>query len=329
MTDYTLLTPADIITTTPQAIITLGNSALDRNPAAVYLAGLSTEPGRRAQRQALAKIAELLGYDDLLTVDWAALRFQHTTAIRSKLVAEYKPATVNRMLCALRGTLKAAWRLGIMTAEDYHRAADVQAATGQTLPAGRSAASGELAAILRACENDITPAGARDAAMIAIAYICGLRRAELVGVDLGDYNDQTGELRIMGKRRKERIVYPAGSAAQALADWLAIRGGEPGPLFYPINKGGRLAARRMTSQAYYNILQNRIDAAGVKDLSPHDLRRTCASDLLDAGVDIATVAKLLGHASVTTTQRYDRRPEAAKRKAAGLLHIPYRGRLVR
>ena len=179
MTDYTP-TPADIITTTPQAIITLGNSALENNPAAVYLAGLSTEPGRRAQRQALAKIADMLGYDDLLSVDWAALRFQHTTAIRSKLVAEYKPATVNRMLCALRGTLKAAWRLGIMTAEDYHRAADVQAATGTTLPAGRSAAAGELKAIMGACENDTTSAGVRDAAMIALAYICGLRRACLL-----------------------------------------------------------------------------------------------------------------------------------------------------
>ena len=327
MTDYTP-TPADIITTTPQAIITLGNSALENNPAAVYLAGLSTEPGRRAQRQALAKIADMLGYDDLLSVDWAALRFQHTTAIRSKLVAEYKPATVNRMLCALRGTLKAAWRLGIMNAEDYHRAADVQAATGTTLPAGRSAAAGELKAIMGACENDTTSAGVRDAAMIALAYICGLRRAELVGLDLADYNEQTGELRIMGKRRKERMVYPE-AAAPIMADWLAIRGSEPGPLFCPINKGGRIASRRMTSQAYYNILQTRIAAAGVKDLSPHDLRRTCASDLLDAGIDIATVAKLLGHASVTTTQRYDRRPEAAKKKAAGMLHIPYRGRLVR
>ncbi len=82
----------------------------------------------------------------------------------------------------------------------------------------------------------------------------------------------------------------------------------------------------MTNQAIYNMLQKRADEAGVKEFSPHDLRRTFVSDLLDAGADIATVSKMAGHASVQTTARYDCRPEEAERKAAGLLHIPYHGR---
>jgi site-specific recombinase XerD len=76
------------------------------------------------------------------------------------------------------------------------------------------------------------------------------------------------------------------------------------------------------------MLQKRAHEARVKSFSPHDLRRTFVSDLLDAGADIATVAKMAGHASVNTTARYDRRPEDAKRKASGLLHVPYRGRMV-
>jgi site-specific recombinase XerD len=82
----------------------------------------------------------------------------------------------------------------------------------------------------------------------------------------------------------------------------------------------------MTNQAIHNMLQNRANEAGVKKFSSHDLRRTFASNLLDAGADIAKVSKMAGHASVQTTARYDRRPEEANRKAAGLFHVPYNGR---
>ena len=98
------------------------------------------------------------------------------------------------------------------------------------------------------------------------------------------------------------------------------------PLFYPVNKGGKITARRITNQAVYNALAKRGFEAGVKNFSPHDLHRPCISDELDAGADISTVSKQVGHASVNTTMRYDRRPEQAKQKAAGLLHLPYHGR---
>jgi site-specific recombinase XerD len=82
-------------------------------------------------------------------------------------------------------------------------------------------------------------------------------------------------------------------------------------------------AQRETNQAIYNMLRKRAFEAGVKGFSPHDLRRTFVSDLLDAGADIATVASMAGYANVQTTARYDRRPEEAKRKAGRLLHVPY------
>lgn len=105
-----------------------------------------------------------------------------------------------------------------------------------------------------------------------------------------------------------------------------MRGNEPGPLLHPINKGRRRLRRRLSGQAVYNLLGKRAREARVRALSPHDCRRSFVSDLLDAGADIVTVQKLAGHANVTTTQHYDRRPEEAKRKAMQLRHVPYRSR---
>lgn len=91
----------------------------------------------------------------------------------------------------------------------------------------------------------------------------------------------------------------------------------------PISKRGRLLARRLTDKAVTWILSVRAAQASVATFSPHDLRRTFISTLLAAGADLATVAELAGHANIATTARYDRRGEAAKRKAAALLRIPF------
>jgi site-specific recombinase XerD len=215
-----------------------------------------------------------------------------------------------------------------MSAEDCANACDLKSVTGQTVPAGRELSAGEIGALLGGCEVDLTTAGARDAAIIALMYAAGLRRDEVVNLNRESYEIETGRLVILGKRNKERTAYLTNGAAAAMADWLKIRGNEPGALFWPVNKGGKMLGRRMTNQVIYNMLSKRAELAGVRDFSPHDMRRTFVSDLLDAGADIATVAKMAGHASVTTTARYDRRPEEAKRKAAGLLHVPYHGRRV-
>jgi integrase len=123
---------------------------------------------------------------------------------------------------------------------------------------------------------------------------------------------------------KQRTV-PVGNAALALADWLAIRGEETGPLFWGL--GNRNRRGRLTDQAIYNMLRKRAGLAGVSRLSPHDFRRTFVGDLLDAGADIVTVQKMAGHADPATTSRYDRRGKRAQHKAASLLHVPYRQRV--
>jgi len=300
----------------------------DQHPAKVYIARLA--PGsRRTMREALDTIAGILtsGECDAETCNWPATRYQHAQSVRSVLAAKYAPATANKMLAALRGVLKEGWRLGQIGAEEYHRAADLPAVKGETLPRGRALSSGELRALFAVCAADNTPAGARDAAMLAVAYGAGLRRSEVVALDLADHDPETGALTIRrGKGNKDRVAYATNGAAAALAAWLKQRGTEPGPLFVPTLRGGHiLTVDRMNGQVVADILRRRAKAAGVEKFSPHDCRRTFIGDLLDAGADISTVQQLAGHANVQTTARYDRRGERAKRKASELLHVPYGG----
>jgi integrase len=194
----------------------------------------------------------------------------------------------------------------------------------QTVPAGRELAQGEILALVNACKADSTPAGARDAAIIGLLYTCGLRRAELAALDRADFDAETGRVLVRaGKGHQQRTVFAQGGALRALSDWLAAYPTEGGSLFVPINKGGRIVPQRLSAQSVYNLLKKRASEAGVRDFSPHDMRRTFVGDMLDRGVDIATVANIAGHASVDTTRRYDRRPEETKKRAASLLHFPY------
>jgi site-specific recombinase XerD len=274
--------------------------------------------------QSLRAIAAIM-QTTALECPWHLLRAHHAAAIRAQLAGQFAAATANKMLAALRGVLKEAWRLNLMDSDSYARAVDIAGITSERLPRGRALEGGELRALFRVCSQNEGPAGRRDAALLALLYGAGLRRHEAAGLDFSDFNPETGELRVRGKGNKERLAYAANGSLNAMQAWLAVRGDDPGPLFLPVNKGGRIIHQRLTEQAIYNMIQKRAEEAGIDHLSPHDLRRSFVSDLIDAGADISAVQKLAGHANVQTTLRYDRRPEAAKLNAAKLLHVPYRG----
>jgi site-specific recombinase XerD len=91
-----------------------------------------------------------------------------------------------------------------------------------------------------------------------------------------------------------------------------------------VHRSGRIQVRRLSDQAAYDAMVHRAKVAGVAACSPRDARRSFVSDLFEAGADVAIVRQLAGHSNVETTARYDRRGEAAKKKAAGLLHVPWR-----
>jgi integrase/recombinase XerD len=320
----TELNPTHVLSA-PGTLVITKSIPLDRCPAAVYLAQLK-QSSRRPQKQALDLIASLLTgcTADCLTLNWGAIRYQHTAAVRGRLLDQYAPATANRILSALRGVLEQTWLLGEMSAEDYHRAARLSPVPGETLPAGRELLVEEIASLIQNCIEDGTPIGIRDAAIISILFGAGLRREEITKLNLDDYDSEGAKLVIRGKRSKQRIAYLGDGALAALMAWFELRGKDAGPLFVPMKRGGTLShGRRLSPQSIYYLLKIRAKKARVKPFTPHDLRRTFVSKLLGAGVDIAIVAKMAGHSNIQTTARYDRRPEETKQRAAKLLQIPY------
>ena len=297
----------------------------DTNPAAVYLAAKPSAAGRRGLQRSLNRAAEILTgglATSALVVAWPEVGYQHVAALRAVLLEQdVKPATINHTLAAVRGALREAWRLGLIDAEALARVTDVPNVQASTVPAGRHVDIGEVRRLFDVCDD--TPVGARDAAMLSLLYGGGLRRSEAVAVQLADYDDD-GKVTVRhGKGRKERFVYPPSGGRDAIDAWIARRGAWPGALICPVKKGGHVQRRAMTAQAVLMRLRFLGKKAGVGRFSPHDLRRSFVGELLDAGADISSVQQLAGHASVSTTARYDRRPEDAKRRTAEKLHVPY------
>lgn len=295
---------------------------LTEHPAAVYLGGLS-EGSIATMQGSLNEIASLLtnGECDAMTLDWSKLRYQHTAAIRTALKKRYAGSTANKMLCALRRVLKEAHRLDLIEAADYTKAVDLPSVKEDKKLRGRALSQDEIAALIEVCSSS-HPIDIRDAALMAILRGGGLRRAEAVKLELRDFLPSSGALEVrQGKGGKSRTVYLPEDAIALVEDWLDIRGFEPGPLLCPVRKGGEVQLRHMHPDAVLKILRRRANQAGVKSFSPHDLRRTFCSDLLDAGIDIVTVQKLAGHASPVTSAKYDRRGEDTKRKAVQSLSI--------
>jgi len=256
------------------------------------------------------------------------LSFESVTVVLFRLrEAGAAPATVNAVLSALKGVARCAWHTGLMTAEEYQRVGDVRGVRGSRLPRGRALTGEEISSLLRACERSPGPAGSRDACLVALLAGAGLRRAEAVSLDLSHYSRRDHSLRVRGKGDKERLVYlEDGGTRRALNAWLRARGDAPGPLLCPVSKQGTIVLRRLSAQAVYKALRKRSREAGIPRISPHDLRRTFATSLLDCGADIGSVQSLLGHTSAETTAIYDRRGEAAKRRTSALASLPYRRR---
>lgn len=216
--------------------------------------------------------------------------------------ARYAGRTVARRLSAIRGLYR--WLLREGEVEQDVAAALASPRLARTLP--KTMSDEEVSRLLDVCEDD--ELGMRDRAFLELLYATGARISEVSALDLGDVDLGQGQARLFGKGSKERIVPVHRLAVSRLEEYLersrpllAARGrGAAGKALFLSTRG-----RRMSADALRTTFERRVAQAGLDaGLTPHAMRHSFATELLNGGVDLRSVQELLGHSSLSTTQIY-------------------------
>lgn len=213
----------------------------------------------------------------------------------------YAPATVARKVAAVKSFFDFLVAEGIIKSDPTENLSSPK--VGKSLPKPLSVAEVEL--LLAAPAKLSTPEAKRDVAMIELLYACGMRVSELISLNVGDVNLEAGFVRCMGKGSKERIIPIHQEASRFVKEYIVeartqlLRDGDEQALF--LNRRGE----RLTRQGLWLILKNYAKAAGIKKpVTPHTLRHSFATHVLNGGADLRAVQELLGHANISSTQIY-------------------------
>jgi site-specific recombinase XerD len=305
---------------------------MEDHPVTLYLLTLS-QNSRRTQLSALEQVVKVFtnGENSVWEMDWQNMQYKHMVQLRTLLHEREELAftTVNRYLSAVRAVMKECWRLELVDRETYERIRDVENISGERLPSGRLLTPDEIKKLLQACDLDWQKrkvSGVRDAAIITMLYLTGMRRSEIIALQLTDYDVSTGEITIReGKGNKDRNVFIRGDKARKrIADWLNARSYiKASSLFLTVNPYGDLTNSPITAgQTIYDLLHRRAEQAGIEEFSPHNLRHTSISEMWDAGIDGVTIKDTAGHKDIETAARYDRRGDQRKIDAAEKRDLP-------
>lgn len=211
-------------------------------------------------------------------------------------------SSAGRTLIAVRGFHRFAVDEGMSSQDPSHRV--TPASSGKRLP--KALTYEQVSALLQAAGNIDTPGGLRDRALVELLYGTGVRISEAIGIDLDDLNIPDRSIVVTGKGNKQRLV-PLGDFAITAMEEYFVRGrpalnikGKGTPAAFVNARGSRLSRQ----SAYAVVSQAAIKAHLDVEVSPHTLRHSYATHLLQGGADVRVVQELLGHASVTTTQIY-------------------------
>jgi len=149
----------------------------------------------------------------------------------------------------------------------------------------------------------------------------GMRREELSKLKYEDYDESTQSTKISGKKKKGRPNFLTGNVLVAFNDWITVRGKTSGPLSNLINKSNNMLRIDIAPTEIFIIVNRRMKQTGVDKFSPHDLRRSLIGDMIDMGIDLVVISRLIGHSSINTAVGYDCRPDTRVRDALGKISV--------
>jgi len=273
-----------------------------------------------AERTRKAYAVDLAGF-----VEWVEPQGPGPTDVRHRDVRRYAaalseagaaPATVARKLASIRGL----YGFLVRTERAGHNPAELVSSPkrAETLP--KVLNTEQMRSLLERIPAQ-TPLELRDRAMLELAYSCGLRCEEIVNLDEGALDHETEQLRVLGKGSKERLL-PVGEPAQRALESYMQRGrrtlaSDPRERALFLSKSGRRLSNSDITRRLGLWTREAAMAAGV---SPHSLRHSFATHLLEGGADLRTIQELLGHASISTTQVYTRVDAARLRDTYAASH---------
>jgi len=292
--------------------------APDVGPAQLFVATLLPGASQRTAVEAMQRLLRLWQIDaPWQTFAWHQLTARETTYARLALMRDYAPITARTTLSMLRGVLRQAFRVGLMTAETYQRAILLPPVRLESAPAGRMLTDAEIERLATYTRGQPSPQGPLLTAIFAAGLGAGLRREELVALSASALANDRAHLLVRGKGGRERVQALPPWAGEAIAAWLTVRRGlglTCDAMFTPISPQGTARDEGFTVLGMWRVISATGQAAGCEHFTPHDLRRTFCSKMLDRA-DLSSTQKLMGHKSATTTVRYDRR-DAKRAEAA-------------
>lgn len=317
-----------------------------RNAAIEYLNSLGSESSKTGMRSKLKIFAQWYQYPSIEECDWGLMRREHIVdfleylktrpaeekssdkahGAQQKNSVGLQASSINTYLCALKGVARAAWALDQISDHELQLIERIKQLRFYRQPAGRAITYKEGRKMLAAADSD-APQQIRDLAILSLLLGCGLRRAEITTILMDQVDLEADSIRIIGKGNKERTVYLNPEVKENLTNWINYRGTAPGYLFGRFTKNCKqLILYKPLVVRYVAIIVKKYQAVelarkNIKPATPHDLRRTFATRLLDKGVDVSLVKTLMGHASVSTTVLYDRRGEESVKLAAKKIEI--------